>query len=72
MCSLGIPYRLRHFVLLRNADLVQRVSGLQRGENILAQDHHLPFPHRLLPHANHAHGSVPGSVFHPGAGLLGF
>lgn len=67
----GLPPLLHHLLLLRHPHLVQRLPGVQRRADVLAQDHHLPLPHHLLPHAHHAHGAVPGPVLSCGAGVLG-
>lgn len=62
---------LHHLFLLRHSHLVQRVPGVQRGADILAQDYNLPLSNHLLPHAHHAHGGVSGSVLRRGSGVLG-
>ena len=71
MCSCGFPPLLHHLLLLRHAHLVQRLPGVQRGADVLAQDYNMPLSHHLLPHAHHAHGAVAGSVLGCGAGVLG-
>lgn len=67
----GLPPLLHHLLLLRHPHLVQRLSGVQRRADVLAQDHHLPLPHHLLPNAHHAHGAVAGPLLRRGAGVLG-
>lgn len=71
MRTRGFPPLVHHLLLLRYAHLVQRLPGVQRGADVLAQDYHLPLSHHLLPHAHHAHGAVAGSVLRCGAGVLG-
>lgn len=69
--SFCFPAFLHHLLLLRHAHLVQRLPGVQRGADVLAQDYHLPLPHHLLPCAHHAIGAVSGVVLSRCAGVLG-
>lgn len=72
LCSRSLRPVLHHLVLLRDSHVVQYFPGVQRGTDVLPQNHGVPLPHHLLSGAHRDAVSVAGSLLGRGSGVVGF